>query len=79
MNMPTGVKEVLASRAASDTSETEAETTVETTEAPETTETTPPPVTVEPPVPEERGGIHEKFTGTKGIDIYPFGQGQIPE
>ncbi len=66
INQPTGVKEVLASGIASQSSETAVETTAETTEPAETTAT---PITVEPPVPEERGGIHENFKGTEGIDI----------
>lgn len=69
MNQPTGVKEVLASGIASQSSETAVETTAEPAETTKATETTVTPITVEPPVPDERGGIHEKFTGTKGIDI----------
>ncbi len=60
INQPTGVKEVLASGIASQSSETGAETTAETTAV---------PVTIEPPKPEDFGGIHEKFKGTDGIDI----------
>ena len=54
MNQTTGVREVLQSGIASQTSETTAQTT---------------PVTIEPPDPESFGGIDDRFKGTEGIDI----------